>query len=230
MTRKLYDLCGARPDWRFSPFCWLAKFALAHKELEHEIIPLRFTEKENYPDPEHGKLPILVDGDTVVTESWEIVRYLDRTYPERPLAATAGEWAAAEFYRAWLGAAVFPALAPFMMIRVHAVIDDGDKDYFRASREKRFGATLEDLAERGPKGKSMIETALATLAAPLSEYDFLGGAAPNLCDYVVFSPFMWQRCVTAETFYETPAPAAAWMERMLAACEGLAGSAARAAA
>ena len=73
--------CLADPDVRLSPFCWLAKFALLHKGVEFETVPLRFTEKENYPDQEHGKLPILVDGDDIICDSANIVAYAEKIFP-----------------------------------------------------------------------------------------------------------------------------------------------------
>jgi len=51
MPIVLYDLAGAEPDRRFSPFCWRTKMALAHKGLEAETVPWRFTEKEKLPQP-----------------------------------------------------------------------------------------------------------------------------------------------------------------------------------
>ena len=139
---KLYDLALADIDVRLSPWCWLAKFALLHKGLEFETVPLRFTEKHNYPDPDHGKLPILTDGDEVVSDSANILAYLDKKYDDAPLTKTAGERAAVDFYQAWLDANLYPALAPMMFVRVCAAAHEDDKDYFRAVREKRFGKTL----------------------------------------------------------------------------------------
>jgi glutathione S-transferase len=45
MTIKMYDLAGAEPERRFSPFCWRTKMALAHKGLEVETIPWRYADK-----------------------------------------------------------------------------------------------------------------------------------------------------------------------------------------
>lgn len=221
MTIELYDLALADISVRPSPFCWLAKFALLHKGVEFETVPLRFTEKQNYPDPEHGKLPILKDGDTIVCDSANIVAHAEKNYAGPRLVETAGEQAAADFYSAWLGAHVFPALAPMLIVRVHAAAHEQDKDYFRKTREERFGETLEELAAmQGNKEK--IEAALQTLAAPLVRNKFLGGEKPNLCDYFVFSPLMWQRSVTSETLYEIPQAVEAWKERMLDLFDGYA--------
>ena len=50
MTLKLFELCGADPERVFSPFCWRIRMALAHKGLEAETVPWRFTEKDANPD------------------------------------------------------------------------------------------------------------------------------------------------------------------------------------
>lgn len=216
---KLYDLAFADPDVRFSPFCWIAKFGLLHKGIPFETVPLRFTEKENYPDQDHGKLPILADGETIVCDSANILTYLDDKFPAKPLTATPGEQSAAIFANAFVGAHIFPALAPMLMWRVCTGAHADDQAYFRETREKRFGITLEELSKT-PGLKEKAEAAMSLLAAPLSEKPFLGGDAPNLSDYYVMSPLMWQRCITSEKLYETPAAVTDWQDRMLDAFDG----------
>lgn len=81
---KLYDLAGADDSWRFSPYCWRVRLALAHKGLAVETIPWRFTEKEAIAFSGQGKVPVLVDGERFITDSWTIAEYLDQNYQERP--------------------------------------------------------------------------------------------------------------------------------------------------
>lgn len=220
MTIKLYDLALGDIEVRPSPFCWLAKFALLHKGRDFETVPLRFTEKDNYPDKDHGKLPILVDGETVICDSANIVAHAEKNYTGKPLVSSKAEGAAADFYSAWLGANLFPKLGPMMFVRVWVAADEGDKDYFRTTREARFGGkTLEELAAT-PGLAQGVEAALQTLAAPLVRYRFLGGDEPNLADYIVFSPIMWQRSLTLEPLYEAPQAVSAWQERMLDLFDG----------
>jgi len=219
MTFQLYDLALADIEARPSPFCWIAKFALLHKGLDFETVPLRFAEKENYPDPEHARVPILKDGEEIICDSANIIAHLEKTQPDRALTASAGERAAAQFYRAWLNANFLPAIAPKIIPRVHARVHADDKDYFRKTREERFGKTLEELVAT-PGLKEKAEAALATLAAPLARYRFLGGDEPNLCDYIVMSAFMWQYVMTDEALYEAPQAVAAWRERMLDLFDG----------
>src|SRR5258707_2367480 len=84
MSLKLYDLAGAESERRFSPYCWRAKLALAHKGLAAETIPWRFTDKDVIAFSEQGRGPVLVDGDPVVSDSWAIAVYLEATYSDRP--------------------------------------------------------------------------------------------------------------------------------------------------
>src|SRR5690625_1804386 len=85
MTRMLYELCGIEEGLRFSPFCWRIRYALAHKGLDVETRPWRFTEKEALAFAHHDKVPEQVDNGEVITNSYEIMSYLDRSYPEAPL-------------------------------------------------------------------------------------------------------------------------------------------------
>ena len=56
MAITLYDLAGAEAERRFSPFCWRTKMALAHKGVEVETVPLRFTETDKLPQPNAGRV------------------------------------------------------------------------------------------------------------------------------------------------------------------------------
>lgn len=227
MSLKLYDLALADPDIRPSPYCWTVKFALLHKGLEFETVPMRFAEKENYPDPEYGRVPVVIDeSGEMVKDSSVIAAWLDRTYPESPLLATGGEAAAAEFYKAWLFSVFFPAAGPMLVARIHALAADADKAYFRKSREERYGKTLEELAA-APGNKEKVEAALGLLSAPLARCRFLGGEAANLCDYIVMGALMWPRLSTPEDLFETPQAVGAWMERMLDLYDGYARKAKR---
>src|SRR5712675_908771 len=81
---RLFDLAGAEPARRFSPYCWRIKLALAHKGLEVETIPWRFTEKSAIAASGQGRVPVLVHGDRWVADSWVIADYLEDAFPETP--------------------------------------------------------------------------------------------------------------------------------------------------
>lgn len=68
MTIRMYDLAGADPAVRFSPYCWRVRMALAHKGLDVETIPWRFSDKSVIAFSGQGAVPVVCDGDTVLHE------------------------------------------------------------------------------------------------------------------------------------------------------------------
>ena len=85
-----------------SPFAWRVQLALAIKRVPHEARLLEFSKGDTRTDAfrrinPRGKVPVLVDGDTVVYESLAVLSYLERRFPEPPLFGTT----AAEHGRIW---------------------------------------------------------------------------------------------------------------------------------
>src|ERR1700674_1743475 len=144
MAIRLYDLAGADANLRFSPYCWRAKLALAHKGLAVETIPWRFTEKDVIAFSGQDRVPVLIDGNKAVADSWAIATYLDEAYPDSPsLFGGAAARAATRFVNGWADTVMNPGIVRLVAHDVYQVIHAKDRDYFRTSREKRFGMTIE---------------------------------------------------------------------------------------
>ncbi|BBK29522.1 glutathione S-transferase [Stella humosa] len=220
MTRKLYELVGADPTRRFSPFCWRSCLALAHKGLDFETVPWRFGETERLAFAHHDKVPVLVDGERVASDSWAIAEYLEANYPDRP-ALFGGALATMRFVSAWADG-INPALVRLIVSDIPAVLGAAEQDYFRSSREKRFGMPLEavtaDREQRLPAFRALLQPLRATLAAQ----PYLGGTTPDYGDYMVFGSFQWARCVSPFRLLATDDPVHAWRERMLDLYGGMA--------
>lgn len=65
---------------------WRIRLTLLYKKLPWEAIPWRFTEKDAIAFSGQGKVPVIIDGERIVTDSWAIAQYLEEIYPESPLA------------------------------------------------------------------------------------------------------------------------------------------------
>ncbi|HEY7383610.1 MAG TPA: glutathione S-transferase family protein [Beijerinckiaceae bacterium] len=230
MTRVLYDLAGADPAVRFSPYCWRARLALAHKGLPVETVPWRFTDKDAIASSGQGRVPVLVDGGKTVSDSWAIAVYLEDAYPDRPsLFGGAGGRNVTRFVNAWADTTLNGGIIRLVVSDIAAIVHDKDKAYFRASREQRFGMPLEEVtAGRAERVKAFRET-LLPLRHTLSAQPYLGGAEPAYADYIVFGSFQWARCCSGFELLEPADPVASWRERMLDRFDGLARRAPRAA-
>ncbi|QFT83951.1 Beta-etherase [Halomonas sp. THAF12] len=220
MTRELYDLCGIDERLRFSPYCWRARYALAHKGLDVQTRPWRFSEKEALAFSGQGQVPVLVDGDEVVHDSYEIMRYLDRAYPESPLLGEGAAEARARFFKHYAERSLAPAILRTVVMDLFNAIHPDDRAYFRETREARLGCSFEEFHSPA-KGLSQLDTALAPLRGRLEEADFLDGDAPGGADYLVFGFFMWAHCVSSADLVSNADPVYAWRERMLDLYDGL---------
>ena len=226
MTLKLYDLAGAHPERRFSPYCWRAKLALAHKGIEVKTIPWRFTEKDVIAFSGQGRVPVLIDGDKVVSDSWTIANYLEDSYPDRPsLFGGGGGRALARFVNSWADAVQLAGMIRALVADILAHVHEKDRGYFRESREKRFGATLEQVAADREQRLPAFRQSLDPLRLTLRSQPFLAGEAPAYADYIVFGGFQWARCISTFRLLEADDPVAQWRERMLQSFGGMPGRA-----
>lgn len=226
MSIILYDLSGEADDLRFSPYCWRIKMALKHKGLEWRGVPWRFTDKTSIAFANSTTVPVLVDGETVVADSWTIARYLDATYPDRPslFGGAQGE-SHALFIRLWCEQTIHSQLTRLILPDLFARLHPKDKAYFRSSREARLGKTLEAAAIDPAEGIPLLRGSLAPMRAVLEKQPYLGGASASYADYIVFGAFQWARAVSSVKLLELTDPVYAWRDRLLGAFDGFAGSA-----
>jgi glutathione S-transferase len=216
MTRLLYDLAAADESLRFSPYCWRAKLALAHKNLEYETVPWHLTDKAAIAFSGGDKVPVLVDGDKVIADSQDIAEYLDETYAnEPPLFGEAPARALTNFIRAWTDRVLIPALAPILVPDIFPRLAEQDKAYFRSSREARLGCTIEELATRRPSAITTFHATLAPLLATLNAQKFIAGEAPNYADHIVFGALQWGRLMSSTPLLEPASPLNTWMTAVL---------------
>jgi glutathione S-transferase len=116
-----------------------------------------------------------------------------------------------------LGAAIFP----FVAFDILQHVADKDREYFRASREKRVGKTLEALVADRHARLPAFRASLAPLRLTLQAQPFLGGERPLYADYAVFGPFQRARFISLFPLLEDD-PVRLWRDRLLDCFDGLA--------
>ena len=218
---QLYDLATADPKLRFSPYCWRVKMALAHKGLGWEEIPVHFADKDRLPQPNVGTVPVLVDDSSVVSDSWAIAEYLDERYPDKPLFACAESKSAALLVKFWIERTVHPFIPRMGLADFMAALHEKDKPYFRQSREKRFGMTIEQHMSNPDQAREGFVTALEPLRAMLEQQPYVAGVQPAFADYIVFGHLQWMRCGSPFPALKKEDPVFAYRERMLDLFDGL---------
>jgi len=216
MARLLYDLAGAHPDFRFSPYCWRSKLALAHKGLDVETVPWRFMDKDRIAFSGQGRVPVLVDGDEVVSDSWRIALYLESTYPDAPaLFGGPQAQALARFINGWADGVQLPGLTRLVLADIPATLHEGDLPYFHSSREQRLGMSLAAACADRDTRVQEFRASLIPVRMALKNQPFLCGDAPAYADYIVFGGFQWARCVSDFPVLADDDAVGLWLERML---------------
>ena len=198
MTLVLCDLLG-RDGFRFSPYVWRTKMALAHKGLTAEIVDITLTDKSALSGwTDYRKAPVLKHGATIVCDSWQIAVYLEKTWPERPrLFPDSASLSFARFLNGWVVSDLYPLLLPLIARDVLDHVHLDDRNRYRTTREERLGRTLEQARAHLETEAELFRNRLGPLREALAEARFLRGGTPCYADYILFGLFQWARCTSA---------------------------------
>ncbi len=201
--------------------------ALAHKGIEPVTVPWRFHERDLLPGaPANRQVPVIVDGEQIVAGSTAIAYHLEERHPNSPsLFGGAGGEAHARFILAWTDSVLIPGLFPIAAAAILPLLDPEDRDYFRTTREKRLGMSLEQSAAARPANIAAIQHSLDPLRRTFADQPFLGGDEPSYADYAVFGSFQWLRCVGAPDVLGADDLVGIWLDVMLDLFDGLGRSA-----
>ena len=127
-------------------------------------------------------MPVIRDGDTVVSDSWAIAEYLEEHYPAPPCSAAPPLWRMRASSMPGPMRSCCAGIARLIVRDIFDVIDAADRDYFRASREARFGMTLERAQAGRETRVEAFRESLLPLRLVLRAQPWFGGAAPSYAD------------------------------------------------
>ncbi|KAJ7605039.1 hypothetical protein DFH06DRAFT_1253350 [Mycena polygramma] len=160
-TITLYDIASTHPRQTWSPSTAKARYALNYKGIPHKTVFLEYEEIEplckklgakptSEASPKYT-LPVIYDpvANVAVSDSIEIARFLDATFPDTPRLIPEGtaafHYAFTDAHAATLSAFItyaLPASLPFL--------NPASQEYFRRTREELFGGRrLEDVLPTG---------------------------------------------------------------------------------
>tara|TARA_B100000212_G_scaffold96152_1_gene70631 strand:+ start:7213 stop:7905 length:693 start_codon:yes stop_codon:yes gene_type:complete len=221
---KFYDLSGA-DNQRFSPFGWRVRMSLAHLSMEEntEVELVKFSQKDKLKFSGQKLVPILRDNSAIISDSWRIAEYLENNYTNQPtLFSSPTDKANEKFVSSWVDSQVHPLIAKCVVRDIIDVIDPNDREYFRRSREHRFGMSLEEVVANREETRTLLKQTLFPVRRVLELNPFLGGTSASFADYSVFGAIMWARITSSFDILEQDDPIIHWRERMLDLYDGLA--------
>ena len=224
MMLKFYERVG-HENRRPSPFSWRIRYALAHKQLDAEVIPVRLADVERIVSISGQRfVPVLDHDGTVVADSWDIACYLERAFPRHPslFGGPQGQ-AGAHFISRWSDETLHPLVRNLLLPDFLYCLDEGDRPYYRESRETLLGHPLEDCVEAYEGLARNLDIAPEPLRKTLEGQRFIAGESPGYADYVVFGAFQWARLGSPRPVLAGRDDALSyWSHRVMALFDGLA--------
>jgi glutathione S-transferase len=198
-----------------SPYVWRIRYALAHKGLSFDSMPVGFTEIPTVLKGRSKTVPVIEHDGAMVADSWDIAEYLDRAFPQRPaLFSSPAENAMVRLFDAWQQWEIMRKLFRIYVLDIHNAARPQDRGYFRQSRETRLhGRTLEETTANREAALPAAREALTPLRTQLARSPFLGGSTPNYADYIALGDFHWVASVATVPLLAADDPLRAWIER-----------------
>ncbi|MCG9727419.1 glutathione S-transferase N-terminal domain-containing protein [Vibrio brasiliensis] len=188
----LYELAGGQ-GVNFSPYCWRTRMALHHKGLPFTTVDVAFTEIDEASQGLFHTLPFIHDEhNRRIGGSFEIAEYLENAYPDTPsLFSSQQGKTLALFFEKW-ARTLHTDIARIAIFDIFNKLKDQDKAYFRASREKALGDSLENVQSNCQSASTaQLTDKLQFLEQHLKDLPFVGGEAPLYADYIVYGTLKW---------------------------------------
>jgi glutathione S-transferase len=222
MTAVMYERLGFQ-ERRPSPFSWRIRYAIAHKAIPIAFRTVRFADVETIRTLSgQDKVPILVDGEQVIHDSWNIALHLETRFPDRPsLFGGATGRGLTRHINHWSDTVLSPAIRRLISADFIWCLAPEDRPYFRRSREAAFGCTLEDYCADRARWMAKLRTVIAPLEQTLSEQGFIGGTEPAYADYLVFSVFQYARLGCPLELLAEDTAVRHWRDGLVARFDGL---------
>ncbi|DBA98481.1 TPA: hypothetical protein ACH3X3_012477 [Trebouxia sp. C0006] len=106
------------------------------------------------------------------------------------------------------------AAFPVVLMDIYKHLAKEDLEYYRESREKMFGTSLEDFSADQPAKLKAFRAMLEPLRHTLQHFKFLGGDKLNYADIAVAGNFLWLKSISKIQLLEKDDPVFEWRDRI----------------
>jgi len=211
---KLYDLSG-KNDLRFSPPCWNVKICLIQNNIEFETIPVRFTDKDKIAFSKQELVPILEYKDGYVTDSWNIINWLNESYPEKEIFINNSSKNFSYYLYLWTSRQLLPILFKIIAHEIPNVLEGNDINYYIKTREKRIAGSITKFL---PLISSYIEKfrkSIDPIRKIIINNGYISGKKPGVEDCIFFGNFKWVDVCSSCNLLEDEDPIYKWYKNLL---------------
>lgn len=198
-----------------SPYAWRTRLTLGKLELPFRPVGVGFGDIRSIADGPFSTVPILLDGETFVADSWAIAEHLNERYAGGALLGPEREKALTRFFDRWCRYRMLAPLTRICVLDILARLRPADREYFRQSREARLGAGLEQVVVDRAERIAAFRQGLEPLRSGLSEAPFICGEEAGYADFIAAAALIWAGAVCTALLLEPGDPVLTWFGRCL---------------
>jgi len=214
MTIHLYDMCNSA-GVSASPYGFRIHGALHLLSLAYETELLSLSQVTEMFSNSHKTVPVLVDGDREIGDSWTIAKHLAENHdPGNLLFGGSGGYPLVCFITRWVDASIMGAVNRIIVKDVHDNIHPADQAEYRDRQETRYGQSLEELQLTGGDGLPDFQVSLYPARQAIKEHPYLGGDSPTFADITLHSVFRWSRVGSEIELLRSDDRLRSWIQRM----------------
>ena len=211
---KIFDLSG-KNDLRFSPPCWNVKLCLILNNIEFLTIPVRFTEKHKIAFSKQKLVPILDYKKGFVSDSWNIINWLNKNYPEKKIFINNSSKNFSYYLYLWTSRQLLPILFKIIAHEIPNVLDGDDIDYYINTREERINGPITKFVPYVSSSIKEFRKVIDPIRKLIINNNYISGKKPGIGDCIFFGNLKWVDICSACNLLDNEDPVYKWYQNNL---------------
>ena len=186
----LYELAG-KNDLRFSPPCWNVKLCLLYKNIDFETVPVGFSEKNKIFFSNQQLVPVLKHQDGHISDSWNIINWLDENYENPKLFVNETSKNFSYFLYHWTSRQILPILFKIIAHEIPNILEGDDLDHYIVTREERIKGPITKFVPVISDSIKKFRSLINPMRSLIKKNGFISGSNPGIEDFIFFGNFKW---------------------------------------
>ena len=186
----LYELAG-KNDLRFSPPCWNVKLCLLYKNIDFETVAIGFSEKNKILFSNQQLVPVLKHQDGHISDSWNIINWLDENYENPKLFVNEASKNFSHFLYLWTSRQILPILFKIIAHEIPNILEGDDLNHYIITREELIKGPITKFVPVISDSIKKFRSLINPMRSLIKKNGFISGSNPGIEDFIFFGNFKW---------------------------------------
>ena len=186
----LYELAG-KNGLRFSPPCWNVKLCLLYKNIDFETVAIGFSEKNKILFSNQQLVPVLKHQDGHISDSWNIINWLDENYENPKLFVNEASKNFSHFLYLWTSRQILPILFKIIAHEIPNILEGDDLNHYIITREERIKGPITKFVPVISDSIKKFRSLINPMRSLIKKNGFISGSNPGIEDFIFFGNFKW---------------------------------------